>query len=91
MHVNASERTPVSEAEVDETIAASREFATDLANGKTNGELSKRAEVVLGHLDNILWRLAEDAPRRAELTGAKDHLRNSLRVRGGSEQVSDES
>lgn len=77
LYVNASERRPVSEVEIDETIAEAEAAARALP-GATDHDPWDAAEMVRGHFENLLWRLAEDAPRRSEIVAAKGRLEHAM-------------
>jgi hypothetical protein len=77
LYVIASERTPVSEVEIDETIAEAEAVAKTLPAASGHDPWDA-AEMVRGHFDNLLWRLAHDAPRRAEIVAAKRRLEQAM-------------
>lgn len=77
LYAKASDRTPVSEFEIDETIAEA-EVAAAALPGATDHDAWDTAEMVRGHFGHILWRLAEDAPRRAEIVAAEARLEQAM-------------
>jgi hypothetical protein len=70
-------RTPVSEVEIDETIAEAQAVAKTRP-AASGHEPWDAAESVRGDFDNLLWRLAHDAPRRAEIVAAKRRLEQAM-------------
>ena len=77
LYAKASDRTPVSEIEIDETIAEA-EVAAAALPGATDHDAWDTAEMVRGHFGHLLWRLAEDAPRRGEIVAAEARLEQAM-------------
>ena len=74
----AADRTPVSEAEIDEALDEAEVVTAQLDAGERDYDVEDGAEFVVGHLNHILWRLADDAPRRAEVIAAKERVEKAL-------------
>ena len=67
LYAIASDRTPVTEAEIDATVAeAEAILALDGTTAETQ-DLFDYASFVRGHLEQILWRLPADASRRRQI------------------------
>lgn len=79
LYSSAADRTPVSEVEMDAALQESEKIQIRLAGGERDlGGVHDDAYDVVSQFQHILWRLARDAPRRSEMTSAKDHLLDAI-------------
>jgi len=74
LYTNASERIPVTQAEIDATVAEAEVVLALDAMTETQ-EVFDHASLVRGHLEQILWRLPADASHRPQLNDLLRRLR----------------
>lgn len=74
LYVNASERTPVTDAEIAATVAEAEVILAQDPVAQETHDLFDQASFVRGHLEHILWRLPADADRRQQISDLCDRL-----------------
>lgn len=82
LYTDASERTPVTDAEITETVAQAQALLALDGKAWHDDELLDYVSFVRGHLEHIAWRLPPAASRRQEVV----ELRNRLRERSAVAQ-----